>query len=158
MEEEMNRNRSNEEDTSSEMVGMQTVIQKKRSLSTKEAMDKPPAKSGVKLYFSEKTTGTTGKYGHLSSEETKQLGQTNMTMEKTAKIEFNLNANITQFSVRQSTVQLFSQMKKLDPTVTIFSVQDQNKWEDPTQIPSDAAFGTHSNVREEHYPKDQGKY
>eukprot|EP00978_Attheya_sp_CCMP212_P025425 scaffold81738_cov72-Attheya_sp.AAC.2 len=69
----MNRNRSNEEDTSSEMVGVQTIIQKKRSLSTEETTDKPPAKSGVKLDFSEKMTGTTGKYGHLSSEETKQL-------------------------------------------------------------------------------------
>ena len=164
-EEEMNRNRRNEEDTSSEMVGVQTVIQKKRSLSTEEATDKAPAKSGVKLDFSEKTTATTGKYGHLSSEETKQLikdrgekmVETNTTMETTAKIEFNLNANTTQFSVRQATVQLFSKMKKLDPTVTIFSVQDQSKWEDPTQIPSDAAFGTHFNVREEHYPRGPRK-
>jgi hypothetical protein len=53
-EEEMNRNRRNEEDTSSEMVGVQTVIQKKRSLSTEEATDKAPAKSGVKLDFSKK--------------------------------------------------------------------------------------------------------
>eukprot|EP00978_Attheya_sp_CCMP212_P011658 scaffold28910_cov40-Attheya_sp.AAC.1 len=48
-------------------------------------------------------------------------------------------------------------MKKLDPTVTIFSVQDQNKREAPTQIPSNAAFGTHFNVREEHYPKGPRK-
>eukprot|EP00978_Attheya_sp_CCMP212_P040500 scaffold221500_cov28-Attheya_sp.AAC.1 len=66
--------------------------------------------------------------------------ETNTTMETTSKIEFNLNANTTQFSVRQATVQLFSKMKKLDLTVTIFSVQGQSKWEDPTQIPSDAAF------------------
>jgi hypothetical protein len=75
-----------------------------------------------------------------------------------AKIEFNLNANTTKFSVCQSTIQLFTKMKKLDPTVTIFSIQDQSKWdEEPTQIPSDAAFGTHFNVREEYYPKGPGK-
>eukprot|EP00978_Attheya_sp_CCMP212_P043064 scaffold274468_cov26-Attheya_sp.AAC.1 len=73
-EEEMNRNRSNEEDKSSKMVGVQTFIQKKRSLSTtEEVTDKPAVKPAVKLDFSEKTTGTTGKYDHLSSEETKQI-------------------------------------------------------------------------------------
>eukprot|EP00978_Attheya_sp_CCMP212_P025992 scaffold84687_cov61-Attheya_sp.AAC.5 len=156
-EEEMNRNRSNVKEKGANMVGMETWnTQKKHTLSIDDVVEKkPPAKSGIKLDFSEEKTGTTGKYDHLLSlEETKQcikdrgdkMVEPTMTMETTAKIEFNLDANTTQFYVSQSTVQLFTKMKKIDPM------------ESPTQmIPSDAAFDTHFNVREEYYPKGPRK-
>jgi hypothetical protein len=70
---EMNKNRNNEKEQSADMEGVQTLLQKKLSLFTKEVTEKPQGKTGVKLNFSEKTTGSTGKYTQLSSEEMKQI-------------------------------------------------------------------------------------
>ena len=84
--------------------------------------------------------------------------ETKTTFETTTKLEFNLEAGTTKFSVRQATLQVLQQMKSIDKTMTITSVLDDTQWSDPTTIPKDPTqFGQHFNVREESPPRGSKK-
>ena len=131
---------------------------KKRSYvpGTDDIPEKP--KTTVALDFTDKDPTPTSKYAHLTKDEQKAMikdrgeamVEKTTTLETLVKIEFNLAASTTQFSVRHSALAVFKLMKDIDPTLTLRSVQDNiTQWDDINKLPSDAAFGTHFNVRED---------
>jgi hypothetical protein len=120
----------------------------------------------VQFDFSEKKDPPPGKYDHLTKEEIRalvkergeQMVETSTEMETQMKIEFNIGNNVTKFSVRQSAVKVLEKMKAIDPTLALKSVQDKTTvWKDMSKLPSDEAFGTHFNVREETSPRGPRK-
>jgi hypothetical protein len=164
----INETPSNEQDGTKPMETETVNSQKKRALSMDKMEDETPDErtKTVQFDFSEKKCPPPGKYDHLTKEEIRalvkergeQMIEESTVMETQMKIEFNIGNNVTKFSVRQLAVKVLEKMKAIDPTIALKSVQDKTTvWKDMAKLPSDEAFGTHFNVREETSPRGPRK-
>jgi hypothetical protein len=186
-EEEMQNKQNTADDKAgdeTEMVGVVTQIQKKRALSIEDEPTKADleraeeikaaaakadaeraaqVENSVILDYSKDPHNTankptTAETKAIIKERGDNMVETKTTFETTTKVEFNLQAGTTKFSIRHSTIQALKIMQKIDKTLTINSVADDTQWTDFDTLPSNSDdFSKHFNVREENPPNGAKK-
>ena len=83
-----------------------------------------------------------------------QMIETKNKFVTTTKIEFNLAADTTQFSVWQATTKILTKLQAIDNTLIIRSTTDNTEWKDIQTLPRDPTlFAKHFHVREENPPR-----